>query len=367
LTIGGYESAWLADLVAAYVLENTAHLFADAIYDGIYRDDGLVVFKGSWSKSKMSDWLEKFQEEVNRVTRYDGLEFTVSIWGAEKEEDGTTHEKVTVEQTNCLPFLDMKLLYWDKNENLAFTVYRKQGQQLKYLNKDSTHPPHVFRAIPLAVLSRLANLTSYHGTNKHKTMKDLHPDHCNALEKANLLTSIQVKSKSPTLHYMKQCIDLTNSTKEMKKTERQCEKQRSIFLHRFFDHLAKTSPPSSIESHKERHNLQWLRVSMSYHRFPNMRDIFQSQLSAKMIENVESLDFKTRDCNCRFPQKCCQYGNICRVPVAVYKVKCNTLGKIYTGNTQQFFKARMRRHFQDVKQYVEKKYFQTPMPNILAE
>jgi hypothetical protein len=30
---------------------------------------------------------------------------------------------------------------------------------------------------------------------------------------------------------------------------------------------------------------------MSYHPFPNMRDIFQSQLSAKMIENVESLDY----------------------------------------------------------------------------
>jgi hypothetical protein len=57
-TIGGYESAWLADLVAAYVLKNTAHLFADAIYDGIYRDDGLVVFKGNWSRSKITDWLE---------------------------------------------------------------------------------------------------------------------------------------------------------------------------------------------------------------------------------------------------------------------------------------------------------------------
>jgi hypothetical protein len=106
--------------------------------------------------------------------------------------------------------------YRDKNENLTFTVYRKPGQQLKYLNKDNTHPPDVFRAIPLAVLSRVANLTSYDGTNTHKTRKDLHPDHCDALEKANL-TSNQAKSKSPTLHYMKQCIDLTYSAKELKK------------------------------------------------------------------------------------------------------------------------------------------------------
>jgi hypothetical protein len=85
-----------------------------------------------------------------------------------------------------------------------------------------------------------------------------------------------------------------------------------------------------------------------------MRDMFQSQLSAKMIENVESLDFKTRDCNCTSPTKSCQHGNVCRVPVVVYKVKCNTLGKICICNTQQFFKARMRGLFQDVKQYVEK-------------
>jgi hypothetical protein len=171
--------------------------------------------------------------------------------GAEKE-DCTTHEKVTVEQTDYLPFLDMQL-YWDKNENMAFTVYRKPGQQLKHLYKDSIHPPHIFRAIPLAALSRLANLTFYDGTNKkHKPIKDLHPDHRDALlEKANL-TSNQAKSKSPTLHYMKQCIDLTKKLYQgNEKTERQSEKQRSIFLHWIFDLLAKTSP-SSISSHKRK-------------------------------------------------------------------------------------------------------------------
>jgi hypothetical protein len=117
-------------------------------------------------------------------TKYDGLQFTVSIWG-EKKEDGTTHEKVTVEPTNYLPFLDMKL-YCDKHDELAFTVYRKMGQQLKYLNNDSTQPPHVFRAISLSVYARLANLTSYDSTDRHKTIRELHPDHCNALDHAKL-------------------------------------------------------------------------------------------------------------------------------------------------------------------------------------
>jgi hypothetical protein len=232
------------------VLENTAHLLEDAtIYDGIYRDDGLVVFRGNWSKSKITKWLEKSQKEVNKVNRYDGLQFTISIWGAEKE-DGTTHEKVTVEQTDylVLPFLDMKL-YWDKNENLAVTVYQKPGQQLKYLNKDSAHPPHVFRAIPLVVLSRLANLTSYDATNKHKTMKDLHPGHCDALEKANL-TSNQAKSKSPTLHYMKQCINLTYSAKELKKQKDNASNRGIYFCIVAIHHLLAKTSSSCIESPK---------------------------------------------------------------------------------------------------------------------
>ena len=49
LTIGGYESAFLADLVAAYILENTQQFFDEAKFDGIYRDDGLVVFNGKKS------------------------------------------------------------------------------------------------------------------------------------------------------------------------------------------------------------------------------------------------------------------------------------------------------------------------------
>jgi hypothetical protein len=65
LTIGGYESAWLADLVAAFVLENTAKLFDETIYDGIYIDDGLVILDGVKSNTEVSKWLNSFQKEVS--------------------------------------------------------------------------------------------------------------------------------------------------------------------------------------------------------------------------------------------------------------------------------------------------------------
>jgi hypothetical protein len=51
-------------------------------------------------------------------------------------------------------------LFWNDNEELSFNVHRKEGQVLKYLNSDITHPSLIFRAIPTAVLTRVASLTT---------------------------------------------------------------------------------------------------------------------------------------------------------------------------------------------------------------
>jgi len=52
LTIGGYESAWLADLVAAYVLENTQSFFEEAKFDGFFLGE-----MGSFARKKSGKLL----------------------------------------------------------------------------------------------------------------------------------------------------------------------------------------------------------------------------------------------------------------------------------------------------------------------
>jgi hypothetical protein len=79
LAIGGYKPAWLANLVAAFVLENCEDLFDDAIYDDIYRDDGMVIMNGQKMYADIGKWHNTFQKIVNEVTGYEGLVFTVSI------------------------------------------------------------------------------------------------------------------------------------------------------------------------------------------------------------------------------------------------------------------------------------------------
>ena len=46
LAIGGYVSAFLADLVTSYLFEKCYNQFKEVLRKGIYRDNGLLVFKG---------------------------------------------------------------------------------------------------------------------------------------------------------------------------------------------------------------------------------------------------------------------------------------------------------------------------------
>ena len=57
LVIGRYKSAFLADLVASYLFKKVIPIFRSAFYHGIYRDEGLVVFKGKKEKSEIKYWL----------------------------------------------------------------------------------------------------------------------------------------------------------------------------------------------------------------------------------------------------------------------------------------------------------------------
>ena len=79
LAIGGYELEFLADLVASYHFEKAKAHFHPTIYHGIYRDDGLVVFKGKKSVKEIKKWLDAFQQTVDKAVGNQHLQFTADI------------------------------------------------------------------------------------------------------------------------------------------------------------------------------------------------------------------------------------------------------------------------------------------------
>ena len=91
---------------------------------------------------------------------------------------------------------------------------------------------------------------------------------------------------------------------------------------------------------------------MSYHRYTNLREIFQGDLVNKLMDGIQSLDFIERDCNCRTDTKVngkCLYGGNCRVSCIVYSIKCKICKKEYIGQTQQHKKERVQQHLNDIR------------------
>ena len=184
--IGGYKSAFLADLVASYLFEKAKPIFRPIIYHGIYRYDGQVVFKGKKKASEIKDWLEELQKTVNTAAGNQHPKFTAEIWtdGANsltpKKED-----RVRIVMNDEFSLLDMKMS-WSSEGDLPFGSKKKKGQQLKYVGKESTHTPGTIRAIPSRFLNHLAKLTSRKPPIQAEAVDTIYPAHANALRKEGL-------------------------------------------------------------------------------------------------------------------------------------------------------------------------------------
>ena len=66
-----------------------------------------------------------------------------------------------------------------------------------------------------------------------------------------------------------------------------------------------TNPISlSLKKLRNEHALKWLRPSISYHKFSNLREKFSSDVTTKLMRGIKDLEEMDRPCNCnRTPLK----------------------------------------------------------------
>jgi len=347
LTIGGYGSAFLADLVAAYLMERVTTCFRDAQYNGLYRDDGLTVFNGYMSKTDVINWLDKFQAKVDRALGCDLLQFTAEVWGADRD-DGSPSKKVKVQKGEGFPFLDMEM-YW-VDQDLQFRVHMKENQELKYLNKGSSHTNSCFKAIPHGVMGRLGKLTSRNRETENVRMDILYPKHAAALRLANI-----APRKFPTLGKVLDDIEVeANKDKKAEADEKKKDRARQTFFCVGYSPNWSTPIPMILKELRNKHGLKWIRNSMSYHKFSNVRETFQGDAVAKMMKGITSRDFQDLPCNCQERSRmegACE-SNSCMKCCVVYSATCNVCDDEYIGCTQNKMKLRMGQHFGEVRKLV---------------
>ena len=81
-----------------------------------------------------------------------------------------------------------------------------------------------------------------------------------------------------------------------------------------------------LKKARNKYNLKWLRLGMSYHKFSNLNQILQGDLTEKLMNGIASKDFEPRACNCHNAAKgengYCAYNGECRSSVIVYKAQC---------------------------------------------
>eukprot|EP00957_Ditylum_brightwellii_P142696 10872519-Ditylum_brightwellii.AAC.1 len=75
---------------------------------------------------------------------------------------------------------------WE-NKKLLFQVFRKEDQQLKYVDGQNTHRPLTFKSIAAGVYTQFSCLTSYSDSTVSKSIDKLYPDHAAVLNTAHLV------------------------------------------------------------------------------------------------------------------------------------------------------------------------------------
>ena len=207
---------------------------------------------------------------------------------------------------------------------------------------------------PFRIFGRLAKLTSTSRSELDTAIDKSHPNHTKALEVAGL-----APKKYPKL---KGILNFMSNNNERKNRKNSNGKKRTTYFCIGVSEVWSGENATHVILKKlwNKCNLKWLRMSMSYHEFSDLGEIFQGNSNSKLMKNVTSKDCVNLDCNCRRGSTVngnCIHGGECRKSIVMCKATCTECGCFHIGNAQQKLKHRMNAHFSETKQLVNDDVF----------
>ena len=180
VTMGAYDGAEVWELVGTFLLYKLS-LKYNKNDIGLYRDDGLAIFKNiSGPKS------EKVKKDIQKLFKENELDIVIQC------------------NMKTVNYFDITL----NLENPTYRPHQKENNQIKYINIESNHPPSIIKQLQLSIKSRLSSLFSseetfndsvkivYSCTRNIKTMinshnaKILFPEKCTEQRTSNFSNKV---------------------------------------------------------------------------------------------------------------------------------------------------------------------------------
>ena len=130
--MGAYDGTEVCELVGIYLQSLLGEKYNKTDF-GLYRDDGLAVFRNVSGPQS-----ERIKKEFQRIFKENHLDIVISC--------------------------NMKVVnYLDVTMNLSDATYRpyhKPNDEIMYIHNESNHPPAIIKHLPLSIESRLRTISS---------------------------------------------------------------------------------------------------------------------------------------------------------------------------------------------------------------
>ena len=129
VTMGSFDGAEICELVGIHILSSLSNKL-DKQCTGLYRDDGLVLLRNT-SKQK----TDRIQKDIIEIFKNAGFKIKI--------------------KTNLyiVDFLDVTFNLLDG----TYKLYKKQNDQLIYVNTSSNYPPQIIKQLTISISNCLSN------------------------------------------------------------------------------------------------------------------------------------------------------------------------------------------------------------------
>ena len=310
VTMGSYDGCELCELVGLYIIHCMNKRFPEIDF-GLYRDDGLGTIKRTPKRKQ-----EQMKKGIHAMFKEIGLSITCDT------------------DLTVVNFLDVTLdLHGD-----IYKPYRKPNDNPVYIHKESNHPPHVAKQLPISVNKRLNTISC------DKTSFDnFKGDYEKALCKSGLYSKLTFEPKRHNIE--------SSRTKKQRKrnviwfTPPYCASLKTNLGKEFLKLIDKNfpinNPLHAILNRKT--------VKMSYSCTENMQTLMQNH-NRKVLNKNENKQQKVSRCSCRNAVNCPVPGE-CATENVIYQATVTHDNKTaeYIGSTAPDFKLRYGNHTKSFK------------------